>query len=97
MKNDKTPRSRIKSALKQLWLRSRERGYAIKRDQYTCQACNKKQTMKKGEELKVEVHHRNGIDVWDEIIDLIYKKMLCDPKHLETLCKGCHKHTHHGL
>lgn len=86
-----TPRSRIKGMLKQIFLRSKERAAAIKRDDYTCQHCFKKQSQKKGQKLKVQVHHKNGIDVWQEIIDLIYKQILCEPEHLETLCVDCHK------
>jgi len=39
-----TPNSRIKSALRQLWLRSRERAKRLKEDKYTCQKCGKKQS-----------------------------------------------------
>ena len=62
-----TPNSRIKSALRQLWLRSRERALTLQRDQYTCQSCGVKQSRKKGFEVSVEVHHLNGVDNWQEI------------------------------
>ena len=88
--DDKTPRSRVKGMLRQIFLRSKERQAALKRDNYTCQKCSRKQTQKKGHEFKVQVHHKNGIDVWDEIIELIYKELLCDPDKLKTLCKDCH-------
>jgi predicted metal-binding protein len=39
------------------------------------------------------VHHLNGIQ-WQQIIDRIYKEILCDPKHLMVLCKECHKEVH---
>lgn len=82
--------------LRQLYLRSRERGNAIKRDKYTCCKCGVKQSMKKGSVVKVQVHHIKGIEVWDEIIDLIYQSLLCDEEHLETLCTSCHDCiTHH--
>lgn len=90
MKN-KTPRSRIKGMLRQIFLRSRERAECLKRDQYTCQKCFRKQTMKKGQEFKVEVHHKKGIQVWDEIIERIYDQLLCDPEDLQTLCRECHE------
>ena len=85
-----TPRSRIKGMLRQIFLRSAERGAAIKRDKYTCQKCGIKQTTKKGHEVKVEVHHKQGINNWDAVIDLIREKILCDPEHMETLCRDCH-------
>ncbi len=84
-----TPRSRIKSALRQLWLRSRERAAALKRDNYTCQDCHLKQSRAKGKEVYVLVHHLNGIE-WEKILDYIYRHLLCDPKDLETLCVKCH-------
>ncbi len=86
----RTPRSRIKGMLRQIFLRSAERGAALKRDQYTCQDCGAKQSQKKGFECKVQVHHKNGIHIWDEIIELIYKELLCDIDDLETLCVPCH-------
>ena len=85
-----TPKSRVRGMLRQIFLRSRERHAALKRDNYTCQKCFRKQTAKKGQEFKVQVHHKEGIDVWDEIIELIYKELLCDPEKLKTLCKECH-------
>jgi predicted HNH restriction endonuclease len=85
-----TPRSRVRAAIRQLWLRSRERAAALRRDQYTCQTCGKKQCTAKGREQKVEVHHLNGIE-WDNIIDYIFRHVLVDPKELETVCPDCHK------
>lgn len=85
-----TPNSKIKAALRQLWLRSRERAKALRRDQYTCQSCGKKQSKTKGKEFKVEVHHQKGVLNWDAMYKSIREHLLCDPKHLETLCKECH-------
>lgn len=84
-----TPRSRIKSALRQLWLRSRERAAAIKREKNTCQRCHAKGSVAKGREVKIEVHHIDGIE-WSEIVDLIMDRLLPDPSKLEVLCKKCH-------
>lgn len=84
-----TPTSRIKDALRKLWLRSRERAAAIKRDGYSCQTCGAKQSRAKGREVFVEVNHRHGIR-WVEIIKFIREELLCGPEHLETLCKECH-------
>jgi 5-methylcytosine-specific restriction endonuclease McrA len=78
-----------------LWVRSCERSEAIKRDGYTCQECHRKQTKKKGQELKVEVHHLKEIE-WDEIIDMLQERLLCDPALLKTLCVDCHKLITHG-
>jgi len=87
----KTPRSRVKGMLRQIFLRSKERNATLKRDNYTCVDCHRKQTMKKGQELKVQVHHINTVDKhWQEIIDLIFKYVLCDIDDLETVCKECH-------
>jgi len=88
---NQTPRSRIIQQLRQLWLRSTERAEALKRDQYTCQHCHVKQSKAKGREQKVEVHHKDGVLNWDQIVDLIRDQLLCDPTKLETLCPTCHK------
>lgn len=85
-----TPRSRVRNSLRQLWLRSRERAAAIRRDQYTCQSCGRKQSKAVGREFKVEVHHRHGIGNWEAAIDAVYENILCNPEHLETLCPECH-------
>ena len=85
-----TPRSRVRSALRQLYLRSRERAAALKRDEYTCTECQIKQSRAKGREVYVEVHHKTEIR-WKEIIDMIYEELLIHPDGLETLCKECHK------
>ena len=90
---ESTPRSRVRQALRQLWLRSRERAAALKRDGYACQAdgCGKKQSLAKGKEVYVEVHHIDGMD-WERLIDLVYESgLLCSSDRLRTLCKECHK------
>ncbi len=53
-----TKKSQIRAALRLLWLRSKERAEALKRDKYTCQKCNRKQSKKIGFEFKVQVHHK---------------------------------------
>jgi predicted HNH restriction endonuclease len=85
-----TPRSKVRAAIRQLWLRSRERAACLKRDSYTCQCCGKKQSKAKGQEQKVEVHHKSGIGNWEAVINLIFAEILCDPVHLETVCPDCH-------
>jgi 5-methylcytosine-specific restriction endonuclease McrA len=89
-----TPRSVIKHALRLLWLRSRERLAALKRDDYTCQGCHKKQSKAKGKEFAVEVHHiRQEID-WDGICEYLYRNLLVDHSKLTTLCRECHLQEH---
>jgi predicted HNH restriction endonuclease len=83
-----TPRSRVKAALRQLWLRSRERAKALKDAGYRCTECDVKQSVAKGREVKLEVHHLSEID-WKELIDLVYEKLLSVPQ--VPLCKPCHK------
>ena len=89
-----TPNSRIRSALRQVWLRSRERYAALKRDGHACQVCGAKESKALGREVKVEVHHLHGSGI-DEVVELIRQRLLCDPSLLQTLCKECHaKETH---
>lgn len=84
-----TPRSKIRQALRKLWLQSRERAAALKRDQYTCQKCGKKQSKAKGREVKVEEHHLEPIE-WEELIDMVADRLLVPPDKLQTLCVECH-------
>jgi 5-methylcytosine-specific restriction endonuclease McrA len=84
-----TPRSQVRSAIRRLWLRSRERNAALKRDKYVCQECGKKQSRRKGQEVKVQVHHLDGIE-WEKVIDYLYRHVLVNPSALQTLCKECH-------
>ena len=86
-----TPNSQIRSALRQLFLRSRERGAAIKRDGYTCVKCGAKQSRAKGRVIKVEVHHKQGILNWDALFAAVRAYLLSDPENMETLCEPCHK------
>lgn len=76
--------------MRQLWLRSRERSAAIKRDNYSCQKCGIKQNRAKGREVYVEVHHKAGITNWQVMYNAIRKHLLCHEDELETLCKDCH-------
>ena len=85
-----TPKSQIRSALRRLFLRSRERAAALKRDKYTCCRCGAKQSVAKGRVVKVECHHKDGVTNWTRIFDCIYEELLCDPAGLEVLCSSCH-------
>lgn len=89
----RTPKSKIKAALRQLFLRSRERGYTIKRDKYTCQKCGVKQSKAKGKEVSVQVHHLRGIR-WNEMFEYIYQELLCCPELMITICSACHDKEH---
>ena len=95
IKSTQTPKSQIKSALRQLWLRSRERGMAVKRDGNTCTKCGAKNSRAKGREVYVEVHHKFGIQNWNEIYAAIYKNLLIHPDELVCLCKECHGEQEH--
>ena len=88
-----TPRSRTRAALRQLWLRSRERSSALKRSLYSCERCGVRQSAAKGREVKLEVHHIDGVE-WEYLIDEVYRVLLVDPSRLEVLCKSCHKKEH---
>jgi len=92
-KSDITPNSRIKAALHKLWLQSRERAAAIRRDGYTCQHCGVKQSTAKGKERKVVVHHLDGVE-WENILAYIRRHLLVEPRKLVTLCPDCHKREH---
>jgi hypothetical protein len=84
-----TPRSQVRSALRRLWLRSRERQAALKRDKYTCVECDAKQSRAKGREVYVEVDHLDGIE-WEQTIDYIFLHLLVPPERLEVVCKEHH-------
>jgi len=92
MKMPYTPQSQIKSALRKLFLRSREHNTALKRSKYCCERCGVKQTKPKDKEkwVKVEVHHKNGMN-WPELIKLVREYLLCPAEDMEVLCKKCHK------
>ena len=88
--DDRTPKSRIRGMLRLMFVKSKERSVAMKRDKYSCCKCGIKRSTKKGFEQKIEVHHKKGVKIWGELIDLIYDQLLCDPDDLEVLCPNCH-------
>ncbi len=92
MKLPHTPNSRIKSCLRQLFLRSRERAAVLKEANYTC-SCGEKQSRVKGKEVYVEVHHKNQITKWKRIYELIREELL-NKDDMEVLCKSCHEKEH---
>ena len=87
-KKPNTPRSKVKNALRLLWLRSRERAKSLKDADYRCTECGIKQSMAKGRVVKLEVHHIDGID-WEELIDMVFDSLLNVPQI--PLCISCHK------
>jgi len=89
-----TPRSRVRSALRTVWLRSRERAARLKLSGNSCERCGVKASKAAGREISVQVHHKEGIAHWEEIIDLIFAELLVDPSLLEAVCVACHKAEH---
>ena len=64
----------------------------MKQAEYKCQDCGTKQSMAKGKEVKLEVHHVNGIDNWEKIIQAVQQELLGG--ELRVLCKQCHEGVH---
>lgn len=91
MDNKRTPRNKIQTSLRRLFLRSHEHSYVLKRDQYTCRKCGIRRSRAKDNVVKVEVHHVKGVKNWDEMVEVIRKELLCDPEDMIVLCKECHK------
>lgn len=88
-----TPSSRIRSALRALWMRCRERQAAIKRECNTCQHCHRKGSTAKGREVKIHVHHKRGID-WERLFAVIRECLLQTADDYEVLCTECHAKHH---
>ena len=88
-----TPRSKIRAALRALFLRSREHQAALKNAGRTCQKCGRKASVAKGRECKVHVHHLTPIQ-WEVMFTEVYKWLLCHPSMLTVLCEACHKEEH---
>lgn len=86
-----TPRSRIKNAIRQVFLRSRERAAALKATGHRCAKCGIKASEAKGRVVKLQVHHVNGID-WDGVVDLVYERVLAG--QMQPLCVSCHGEQH---
>jgi len=86
-----TPKGIIVNALRMLWLHSRERRAALKRDFYTCCDCHKKQSTAKGKEFKVTVDHLDKNIPWDLLVDVVRRHLLVDHARLETVCPEDHK------
>jgi len=92
-----TPRGRVTSALRMLWLHSRERAAALKAADHRCARCGVKESKAKGKEQKIQVHHKDGINNWKIAIDTVFKELLpTDITKLECLCPECHEKEHGG-
>lgn len=92
----RTEDQRIRSALRLLWMRSKEKNAAERREKNTCEFCGLKKSVAKGKEVKIEVHHKKPGDInWPRIYEVIREELLCDVSMLQVLCKPCH-YTHHG-
>ena len=85
---EQTPNSQIRSALRKIFLWSRERASILKRDKYTCTVCGSKQSRAKGKECRVEVHHVDGI-VWQRMYEAVRNDLL--NQEMVTLCVSCHR------
>lgn len=90
----KTTRGMIRNRLRQLWMMSRERSTALKRSKYCCEKCGVKQSVAKGREQKIEVHHVCGRIDWEDLIDMYIDRVLETPGGLMSLCPECHKKEH---
>lgn len=88
-----TPNSQIRSALRTLWMRSRERYASLQNTGHTCSVCGVKASRAKGREVKLEVHHLDGVD-WTGLCDIIRDRLLQTPDRLAPLCKQCHNDQH---
>jgi len=95
--NTITPDARIKSALRMLWLRSKERSECLKKANYECSKCGVHASVAKDNVVKIEVHHKHGILNWDEIYKVIRAQLLVSGDKLECLCKECHKKETYGV
>lgn len=88
-----TPNSQIRAALRQLWLRSRERGQAVKNQHNTCCECGRKGSVAKGKEVRINVHHKKGVN-WEGLLALIRERLLQTPDDYNCMCEDCHKKLH---
>lgn len=89
-----TPNSQIRSALRVIWMRSRERAQALRNTNYCCCLCGVKQSSAKGREVKLDVHHGVHRPDWVRIFAVIREELLQKPEDLWPLCKDCHDKQH---
>jgi hypothetical protein len=87
-----TPRSQVKSGMRNIWMRSRERGTAMKLAKRACSCCGAKKVVATPD-VRLEVYHDNGIN-WDGVVDLFFERVLQRPEDYTVLCKECHLEEH---
>lgn len=93
-KGPPTPRSTIESALRRyIWLRCRERAEALRRAGYRCQGCGVKQSAARGQEVRLDVHHKNPADM-KKAVDAVFEFVITSVDNLVPLCRGCHDAAH---
>lgn len=88
-----TPNSQIRSALRNLTMRCRERQAARKSSGYCCVECGAHHSRAAGRHVTVEAHHKHQPN-WDKIFWVIRTELLPSPEHWEPLCDKCHKLKH---
>ena len=88
-----TPDGVIRNALRRLWMMSRERSCALRRESYCCEHCGVKNSRAKGKEVRVIVHHKKLID-WKLVFAVLRDELIPDPDELICLCDDCHKAEH---
>ena len=86
-----TPNSKIKHALRILWMRSRERGNSLKNTDYCCSMCGVKQSKAKGREVTLDVHHVEKEINWERIYRVLREELLVPAEKLAPLCRACHE------
>lgn len=89
------PRSRIRSAVRKLWLWSPMRKEAlararISRGVYRCAECGGTFGPK-----EIEVDHIQPVGSTRDSWDLQIERLFCPVEGLRILCKGCHSHHTH--
>ncbi len=91
VKDPITPKGKIVSSLRRLWLHSRERNEALKVGGRKCSSCGVKASVARSSPQKIEVHHKGGVLNWDEMVATIRQQLLVGPDKLKCLCPDCHK------
>ena len=81
------------SALRMIWLRSRERGDAIKETDRRCCCCGVRQSAAKGREAALTVHHLHRPN-WERILTVIKEELFSEPVYLWPMCNECHEDLH---
>lgn len=87
----------IRSGLRRMSLRCREKSEALKRAGYSCCKCGVKRSVARGHEEQVECHHCNPVaehDGMNIIIAAIRKYLIVPPEEWEPLCPRCHAEEH---